>query len=75
MLAVGHKNYNTTMTYYNNPTMEHQKQLWMKHALFRQRSSMTKEEAQRVLMSTLSPAQIEALKVLGAPIECKELCA
>ena len=69
MLAVGHKNYNTTMTYYNNPTMAHQKQLWMKHAMFRQRSSnMTKEEAQKVLLSSLSPAQIEALKALGAPI-------
>ena len=76
MLAVGHKNYNTTMTYYNNPTMEHQKQLWMKHAIFRQRSSsMTREDAQKVLLSTLSPAQIEALKVLGIPIACKELCA
>ena len=76
MLAVGHKNYNTTMTYYNNPTMEHQKQLWKKHAMFRQSSSsMTKEEAQKVLLATLSPAQIEALKVLGAPIACKELCA
>jgi integrase len=76
MLAVGHKNYKTTMTFYNNPTMEHQKQLWMKHAMFRQHSSnMTKEEAQRILMSTLSPIQIEALKVLGAPIACKALCA
>ena len=76
MLAVGHKNYNTTMTYYNNPTMEHQKQLWLKHAMFRQRpSSMTKEEAQKFLLSTLSPDQIEALKVLGAPIDSKALCA
>jgi len=76
MLAVGHKNYNTTMTFYNNPTMEHQKQLWMKHAMFRQHpSNMTKEEAQRVLLATLSQAQIEALKVLGAPIACKTLCA
>ena len=76
MLAVGHKNYNTTMTYYNNPTLEHQKQLWLKHAMFRQRSSnMTKEDAQKVLSSTLSPAQIEALKVLGAPIDSKALCA
>lgn len=76
MLAVGHKNYNTTMTYYNNPTMEHQKQLWMKHAMFRQHSSnMTTEEAQKVLLGTLSQAQIEALKVLGAPIARKILGA
>ena len=70
MLAVGHKNYNTTMTYYNNPTMEHQKELWMKHALFRSHSShMTREEAKKVLLSSLSPAQIEALKVLGVSVE------
>jgi integrase len=69
MLAVGHKNYNTTMTFYNNPTMEHQKQLWLKHALFRSHSShMTREEARKVLVSTLSPTQIEALKVLGVSI-------
>ena len=69
MLAVGHKNYNTTMTYYNNPTIEHQKQLWLKHALFRSHSSIkTREEAKKVLLATLSPAQIEALKVLGVPM-------
>ncbi len=69
MLAVGHKNYKTTMTYYNNPTIEHQKQLWMKHAMFRQHSpNMTREEAKKVLLSSLSPAQIEALKVLGVPM-------
>lgn len=70
MLAVGHKNYNTTMTFYNNPTMEHQKQLWLKHSMYRHHSShMTKEEAQMVLLSSLTPTQIEAFKVLGAPIE------
>ena len=69
MLAVGHKNYNTTMTYYNNPTIEHQKQLWLKHALFRSHSSVkTSEEAKKVLLSSLSPIQMEALKVLGIPI-------
>ena len=69
MLAVGHKNYNTTMTYYNNPTIEHQKQLWLKHALFRSHSSIkAREEAKKVLLSSLSPTQIEALKVLGVPM-------
>ena len=68
-MAVGHKNYDTTMTYYNNPTREHQKQLWLKHTMFRQHSSnMTKEEAQNVLFSSLSPAQIEAIKVLELPL-------
>ena len=69
MLAVGHKNYATTMTFYNNPTLEHQKQFWLKHSMLHQHSSnMTREEAQKVLLTSLSPAQIEALKVLGAPI-------
>ena len=30
MLAVGHKQFSTTLTYYNNPTREHQKQMWLK---------------------------------------------
>ena len=32
MLAVGHKQFSTTLTYYNNPTREHQKQMWLKKA-------------------------------------------
>ena len=68
MLAVGHKNYATTMTYYNNPTMEHQKQLWLKHARSRVqvRAPLSIEEAKKV-MGTLSPIQLEALKLLGLP--------
>ena len=32
MLAVGHKQFSTTLTYYNNPTREHQKEMWLKKA-------------------------------------------
>ena len=56
MKAVGHKQFTTTMTYYNNPTRDHQKQLWQKKM-----SPRNKDMSPMGLLSQLSPAQLETI--------------
>ena len=64
MKAVGHKQFTTTMTYYNNPTREHQKQLWLK-ASARKSSTSSKGSAELQnalrLIQKLSPSQLQDL--------------
>ena len=74
MKAVGHKQFTTTMTYYNNPTREHQKQLWLK-ASARKSSTSSKGSAELQnalrLIQKLSPSQLQdltlGLQLMTAP--------
>ena len=61
MLAVGHKQYSTTLTFYNNPTREHQKQMWLKKASAKtDKSSLTSETA-IALLSKLESSQLSVV--------------
>ncbi|MBQ3287802.1 MAG: hypothetical protein IJH50_00125 [Kiritimatiellae bacterium] len=58
MLAVGHKQYSTTLTFYDNPTREHQKQMWLKKASAKTRDQSLGSEAAIALLSKLEPNQL-----------------
>ena len=55
MNAVGHKQFKTTMTFYNNPTREHQKQLWMRKV----------EGAKAITADSMPSALQDAVMLMG----------
>ena len=61
MLAVGHKQYSTTLTFYNNPTREHQKQMWLKKASTKASKAPSDSAAVIALLSRLKPSQLSLI--------------
>jgi len=66
MLAVGHKQFSTTLTFYNNPTREHQKQMWLKKAVG---TPMSKGIENRLVESSLANLSTEELTSLMMKIQ------
>ena len=74
MLAVGHKQFSTTLTYYNNPTREHQKQMWLKKAAGTPMGAVSGKDIIESALANLSPKELAKLaeKIQGLlPIESK----
>ena len=69
--AVGHADFKTTLKYYDNPTRAHQKEMWLQRMSSTaigqsdtlQTSVMTIESA-KAIISTLTPQQIQAMRLL-----------
>ena len=62
MVAVGHKQYSTTLTFYNNPTREHQKQMWLKKASEKEAKTSSDSAAVIALLSRLKPCQLSLIE-------------